>query len=120
LGKEGNEIAQREGTCAWRLRVDNRLLDVRRLEPDQEVEILERGIVEITRPVVRERNPALRRDLDRFGQRRRVLERERPIRADRHGKPERESLDERLGQRATKAIARADERNRERFHARPL
>ena len=32
--KEGYEVAQREGTFAWRTCVDNRLLDVRRLEPE--------------------------------------------------------------------------------------
>src|SRR5207247_2714058 len=107
-----------EGTFTWRLRVDDRLLDVCRLEPEQKVDVRERCVVEIARPVVRQRDPAQQGDLDGLPQWRRILERERSIRADGHRQPKRESVDERLGQRATEAIAGADERDREGVNGR--
>jgi hypothetical protein len=117
-GEQGDEVAHREGTFAWRLRVDDRLVDVRRLEPQQEVDVLKRCLVELARPVVRERDPARQCELDRLRKWRRVLAGEGSIRIGGDRKAERQSVDERFGQRAPKAIARADERDRERVHGR--
>ena len=110
-GKEGNEVAHREGTFAWRARIDNRLPDVRGLEPEQKVDLLERCVVEIARSMFRQRDPTRQGDLDGLRKRRRVLLPQRSIRADTHRKPERELVNERLRQRASEAIARADERD---------
>ena len=86
---------------------------MRGLEAKEQIDVLQRGVVEVAASVLGQRDPAPGRDIDGLRERRRILHPERSVGFGADRKPERQAVDERSRQRTAKAVACADEGNRE-------
>src|SRR5439155_27192753 len=89
--KQRYEVAQRERTLARRLCIHHRLTDVSRFEAEDQIELLQRRVVEVTRAVFGQRDSTRQGDLDGLRQRRCIFDLERSVRLRADGTSERQA-----------------------------
>jgi hypothetical protein len=107
--EQANDFAECERTTTRRLRIDDGNANMCVFESDQEVDVRQRRLPNVTRAVKRKVDPARSGDLHRFRKSRGCPDLDRPEGLRRHGEAQGQSADERLCQGASKAVTRANE-----------
>jgi hypothetical protein len=107
--EEANDLPECERTTTRRLRIDDGCANMCVFESNQEVDVRQRRLPNVTRAVRRKVDPARLGDLYRFRKSRGSPDVDRPKGLRRHGEAKGESADERLCQGASKAVTRANE-----------
>ena len=110
--EQSSDPAERECATARSLGIDDRPLNMSLLEAEQEVDLVERRVSHMARPVAREVEPAPQPDLERFRECRCAFEFERPERLRRHRQAQGEPTNEGLRERTSEAVTRTDEDDR--------